>query len=174
MSSFWVKFCFRISCQIFFLLLLFGKTVCNWTMVTGNWFWLSCETYVNVFSKIVSIWRDLPTERKESWRHEIFQSWIPVFSLFFLSFSIFLSIYNDIWCSVFLALETFCERGVKSLRLTCRPFDHFLCTGVHQPRFASFNIVEKFASVLLQVPTPECLSFRLRNIPASIIAQQWC
>ena len=44
--------------------------------------------------------------------------------------------------------------------------------GSASARFAAFNVFEKFASVLLQVPTPKCLSFRLRNIPASIIAQQ--
>ena len=165
MSSFSVKFCFRVSCQIFFLLLLFAKNVCKFI---GFGFDSHVKLTLKYSAKLlafdeISILKGKKADGTKFSRVEFLSS----LSFFFL----FFSIYKGIWWSVFLALETFCERGVNSLRLTCTPFDLFF---VHQPRFAAFNVFEKFASVLLQVPTPECLSFRLRNIPASIIAQQWC
>lgn len=119
MSSFSVKFCFRVSCQIFFLLLLFAKNVCKFIV-------FGFDSHVKLTLKYsakllafdaISILKGKKADGTKFSRVEFLSS----LSFFFL----FFSIYKGIWWSVFLALETFCERGVNSLRLTCTPFDLF-------------------------------------------------
>ena len=95
MSSFSVKFCFRVSCQIFFLVLLFAKTVCKFIVLGfDSHVTLMYSAKLLAFDEI-SILKGKKADGTKFSRTEFLSS----LSFFFLSlfFLVFIKIYDEVF-----------------------------------------------------------------------------